>query len=177
MPSTLLSGPAGANKSALARRLLREASEPTVAADFQSIVAALLLLERGPDGKYPIRPDFVLPLAEYTRQAVIRGALSQELDVIASNSDGSPARRQILLSTLGLGCLVRVACFRTIAAKRSSVGMDGLNERRNSLHCRISGRSRAKLAGADRGNVDGVRNAGSKSGRNVCVRFAPLAGW
>ena len=59
MPSTLLSGPAGANKSALARRLLREASEPTVAADFQSIVAALLLLERGPDGKYPIRPDFV----------------------------------------------------------------------------------------------------------------------
>ena len=53
MPSILISGPAGSAKSQLARDLLREATEPTVAADFQSIVAALLLQERGPDGKYP----------------------------------------------------------------------------------------------------------------------------
>ena len=68
MANVLISGPAGSGKSAAARRLLREASEPTVAADFQSIVAAVLLQERGPDGKYPLRPDYVLPLAEYVRQ-------------------------------------------------------------------------------------------------------------
>ena len=41
MPGILLSGPAGGGKSQAARDLLRAASEPTVAADFQAIVAAL----------------------------------------------------------------------------------------------------------------------------------------
>ena len=36
MPSILLSGPAGANKSALARRLLAESSELAAIADFQA---------------------------------------------------------------------------------------------------------------------------------------------
>ena len=43
MPGILISGPAGGAKSQLARGLLREATEPTVQADFQSIVVALLL--------------------------------------------------------------------------------------------------------------------------------------
>ena len=108
MPGILLSGPAGGGKSQLARRLLREANEPTVQADFQSIVVALLGLERGPDGKFPVRPEFVLPLAEYTRQAVFRGARSQEISVIATNSDGDADRRHFLLQKLGPGSVERI---------------------------------------------------------------------
>ena len=106
--SILLSGPAGAGKSAIARRLLAAATVPTVVADFQAIIVALQLLERGPDGLYPIRPDWVLPLAEYTRAAVITGATARDLDVIATNSDGDPARRQGLLERLGPGANERI---------------------------------------------------------------------
>lgn len=101
MPNLLLSGPAGAAKSAEARRLLREAGEPTVAADFQSIVAALLLLERDSDGRYPPRPEWVLPMAEYVRRSVITGARNAEIDIVATNSDGDPERRRFLLEKLG----------------------------------------------------------------------------
>ncbi len=108
MPGILLSGPAGAAKSAQARRLLREATEPTVQADFQSIVVALLGLVRGPDGKYPIRPDFILPLAEYVRLAVITGSQAREIFTIITNSDGDPARRAELLERLGPGSHERI---------------------------------------------------------------------
>ena len=108
MPGILLSGPAGGGKSQLARDLLRQADNPTVAADFQAIVAALLLQERGPDGKYPIRPEFILPLAEYTRQAVITGATHRGLSVVATSSDGNPARRAALLERLGEGATERI---------------------------------------------------------------------
>ena len=67
-----------------------------------------MLLERGSDGRFPARPDFVLPLAEYVRQAAIRGALAQELDVIATNSDGNPQRRAFLLSKLGHNAVERI---------------------------------------------------------------------
>ena len=100
MPGLLLSGPAGGGKSQAAREILRESTEPTVAADFQSIVAALLLQERGPDGKYPPRPEWILPLAEYVRLAVINVATARGLNVIATNSDGGPARRASLLDRL-----------------------------------------------------------------------------
>ena len=108
MPSILISGPAGSAKSQLARDLLREATEPTVAADFQSIVAALLLQERGPDGKFPPRPDWILPLAEYVRQAIITGATARGLDVVGTNSDGDPVRRASLLHRLGAGSTERI---------------------------------------------------------------------
>ena len=108
MPGILLSGPAGAAKSAQARRLLREATEPTAAADFQAITAALLLQERGPDGRFPLRPDFILPLVEYTRQSVITGATQREINLILTNSDGSPERRAELLERLGPGSHERI---------------------------------------------------------------------
>ena len=108
MPSILLSGPAGSGKSAIARGLLAGATVPTVAADFQSLVVALLLLERGADGLYPVRPDWVLPLTEYVRRAVVTGAVNREVEVIATNSDGDPERRRFLLERLGPGATERI---------------------------------------------------------------------
>ena len=103
MPSKLISGPAGAGKSQLAKRLRDSNRGPAVVADFQSVVVALLQQERGPDGTYPARPDWVLPLAEYVRRAIVTGARKREIDVILTNSDGDPGRRRFLLEILGPG--------------------------------------------------------------------------
>ena len=108
MPGLLISGPAGAGKSAIAREALAGAAGPAVAADFQSIVVALLLLERGADGLYPVRPDWVLPLAEYVRRAAITGAQNRDLFTVLTNSDGSAARRAQLLDLLGDGATERI---------------------------------------------------------------------
>ena len=73
-------------------------------ADFQAVYAALLLAERGPDGRYPERrPNhaYLLPLAEYTRRAIITGAQARGLYVITTNSDGSLERRRDLLALIG----------------------------------------------------------------------------
>ena len=104
MASILLSGPAGGAKSQEAIELIKDATGPTIAADFQSIVVALLQLQRGPDGRYPVRPEWVLPLTEYVRQAAVEGAINRDIDVILTNSDGSPSRRDYLLKKLGPGC-------------------------------------------------------------------------
>ena len=107
MPSVLISGPAGADKSRLARELL--AALPIgVAADFQSIYVALTLLERGRDGRYPVRDERLLPIVEYTRRAIITAATAREMSVIATNSDGDPARRARLLDALGRGATERI---------------------------------------------------------------------
>lgn len=108
MPSLLLSGPAGAGKSGIAREELAARDSPAVAADFQSLVVAMLLLERQADGRYPVRPEWILPLAEYTRLTVISTARNREIDVIATNSDGDPDRRAFLLGRLGEGAVERV---------------------------------------------------------------------
>ena len=107
MTNYLLSGPAGGGKTQEARRLLRAAANPMVAADFQSILAALLLLERGEDGRYPprdpLQDPWLLPLTESIRQTVITFARDADIDVVATNSDGSPERRALLLARLGMG--------------------------------------------------------------------------
>ena len=111
MPNTLLSGPAGAGKSQEARRLRDAAVGPVVIADFQSIYAALLGLERGPDGRYPERQGadaYAMPLTEYTRRVVIQQARERDIEVIATNSDGDKKRRAALLAALGPGAAERV---------------------------------------------------------------------
>ena len=113
MPNLLISGPAGAGKTAEARRLLEAANEPTVVADFQTLLSALMLLERDPvTGRYPQRREsqasWLLPLTEYLRMAVIGAAQDRGVDVVTTNSDGSPERRALLLSRLGPGATERV---------------------------------------------------------------------
>ena len=112
MPSILLSGPAGAGKTEEARRVLEAATEPMVAADFQTLLAALTLLVRQPDGRYPPRREsqasWLLPLTEYLRMAIIGAAQERGVDVVTTNSDGSPERRALLLSRLGPGAVEQV---------------------------------------------------------------------
>ena len=83
-----------------------------VAADFQTILAALTLLERQADGRFPPRRDsqaaWLLPLTEYLRMAVIGAAQERGVEVVTTNSDGSPERRALLLSRLGPGASERV---------------------------------------------------------------------
>ena len=79
--------------------------------DFQALYSAILGLQRLADGRYPERlpsDAFALPLAEYIRHSAIRVAVEHEVDVIATNSDGDPDRRQRLLGLLGPGATERV---------------------------------------------------------------------
>ena len=108
MSSVLLSGPAGAAKSALALELLQEWSGPVVLIDFQSLAAALTGAVRGPDGRYPLRDERLLPIVEYLRRAALTAARQRNLDVIATNSDGAPARREFLLAELGESASERI---------------------------------------------------------------------
>ena len=111
MPNLLISGPAGAGKTQEAHRLLEEMRGPGVVADFQAVYAMLLGIERLPNGRYPARREqdaYALTLAEYVRRAIIMGAIAQEIDVIATNSDGNRDRRLFLLRLLGPGASERV---------------------------------------------------------------------
>ena len=107
MQNVLLTGPAGAGKTQEARAMLRAAAGPMVAADFQSILVALTLLERLPSGRYAERVEsqasWLLPMTEAVRQTVITFATERDIGLVATSSDGSPARRGYLLSRLGAG--------------------------------------------------------------------------
>ena len=84
-----------------------------MAADFQSLLAAILMLERDPvTGRYPQRREsqasWSLPLAEYLRMTIIGAAQERGLKVVTTNSDGNAVRRALLLSRLGPGATERV---------------------------------------------------------------------
>ena len=104
MAGLLVSGPAGAGKSEAARRALAEISGPAVLIEFQEIYALLLGLERGPGGRYPMRLEsdaWALVITEYLRQTALRQAVAREIEIVATNSDGDPARRQELIRRMG----------------------------------------------------------------------------
>ena len=128
MAGLLISGPAGAGKSGRARRALVEAPGPAVVADFQSIYAALLLIERLPDGRFPERRDsqaYALATAEYARRAVITAAVERELFVIVTNSDGDAARRTGLLDLLGAGAQEEIIDPGADVVRERLAGPDG----------------------------------------------------
>ena len=110
--SVLLSGPAGAGKSAEGKRLVAEATEPTIVIEFQEIYATLLGIERLPEtGRYPERKEsdsFGIPLTTEIRLGMLAAAKAQEVVVIMTNSDGSPERRALILSRLGPGAVERI---------------------------------------------------------------------
>ena len=108
MASILLSGPAGASKSALARQILEEQPGLAAVADIQAIVVALQLLQRLADGRYPVRNPEILPLAEYVRRSILTAARERGIFTISTNSDGDAARRAFLLNLLGPGAVERV---------------------------------------------------------------------
>ena len=111
MANTLISGPSGAGKSRLARDLLAQVQGQGAIVDFQAIYSAMLLLRRRDDGRYPERNPadaHLLALAEYTRRAMITGAREMDIEIIATNSDGSPARREHLHGLLGPGAVETV---------------------------------------------------------------------
>ena len=66
-----------------------------------------------------------MPLAEYTRRAIITGATARQLDVITTNSDGSPARRAELLALLGPGASERIV-DPGIEVVRERLAVDGV---------------------------------------------------
>ena len=138
MPNTLVSGPAGAGKSNLARELLAQVQGPGAIVDFNSIYTAMLLLRRGDDGSYPERDPadaHLLALAEYVRKAMITGAREMDIEIIATNSSGSPQRREYLRGLLGPGAVeVVVDPGRAVVEQRLSVNgvlsqqcQDGIN--------------------------------------------------
>ena len=108
MASILISGPAGAAKSAMALELIEAQIGPVVLADFQAIYAALTGAIRGPDGRYPLRDERLLPLVEYVRRAILTAARRRDIAVIATSSDGDPTRRALLLDELPVGATERV---------------------------------------------------------------------
>ena len=131
MPNVLLSGPAGGGKSQAARDAAAAVAGPAVIADFSAIYNALKLAQRGPDGKYPDRPtpDPLLPLTESIRQRTILMAVERDVAVIATNSDGRPARRAYLLGLLGPGATERIVDpGRSVVSARLAGPGGGLSE-------------------------------------------------
>ena len=125
--SVLLSGPAGAGKSAEGKRLVAEATEPTIVIEFQEIYATILGIERLPSGRYPERQEadgFAIPLTTEIRLGMLAAAKAQQVAVIMTNSDGSMERRQRLLSLMPDGAFERVIDpgFRIVAERLSVDG-------------------------------------------------------
>ena len=73
MPNLLVSGPAGAGKSAVARLRRREMEQPAVIADFQATYASLSGDVRDADGNFPERDRAASSAnVERERQRIIR---------------------------------------------------------------------------------------------------------
>ena len=102
----LISGPAGGGKSQEARRLLAAAVVPTIMIEFQDLYASVLGIRRDPEtGRYPPpgRPQdaFASTDGGVPASGGDHGRITQELDIVLTNSDGNADRRAFLLGRLG----------------------------------------------------------------------------
>ncbi len=87
----LVEGPAGSGKSQLVNEMLAN-GELDIVADYTGLWVALRGVQRGPDGRYPIREDsdpvVTSGLAAYLRAAAVREGLRQGLNVAVTS--GTP---------------------------------------------------------------------------------------
>ena len=128
MAGLLISGSAGSGKSAAAREELAASNEPAILAEIQPLYAALLGLERLPNGRYPERLEsqsHALRMAEFLRRTILTAGLSRGLKVITSNSDSDLDRRQFLLRELGPGATERIVNVSYDIAVSNLQGPDG----------------------------------------------------
>ena len=128
MPSILLSGPAGSNKSAEALKLL---GQNKILADFTSTFVSIRGVRRDPaTGKYPVRrgPEGqFLPLTEQLRRDTIRRARAHGFDLVVTNANGSDAFRRRLLALMGPGAKeVIVDPGREVVEERLKVKATGI---------------------------------------------------
>ena len=106
---TLIQGPAGSGKSAVASDLL-SAGELEVLFDVTAIWAAVSGARRGPDGKYPVRSedDPALGAALYLQAAGARFALEQGLRAgVTTSRRGQEARWSEIARAAGVEINVR----------------------------------------------------------------------
>ena len=106
--SVIISGPAGAGKTERAGEIIAELQAEglkPIAADFQTLYAALRLLSRGEDGRYPQREEndaYILGMTEYLRSTIARRALADDMPVVVTISERAEGSRyQALAALLG----------------------------------------------------------------------------
>ena len=95
MANTLISGPSGAGKSKLARELLAQVQGQGAIVDFQLSIVPCSYYGVGmmvDTLSVTLLDAHLLALAEYVRRAMITGARDMDIEIIATNSDGSPQR-------------------------------------------------------------------------------------
>ena len=113
-----------------------------MAADFTSLFNAVRLVERGPDGTFPVRTvadEVYLPIAEAMRREVIRQGQRRGLDVVVTNSDGDLGRRRELAALLGNDELEEVE--------------EIIDPGRRTVEARLADRRTGRLSGACRAAI------------------------
>ena len=105
MAISIIRGPAGGGKSQYVEGAHRAGE---VVIDFTRLYAALALVERGADGKYPVREDGdpLLPLVEAVKTFATREAARRELAGHVTTSDSSPGEVERLRALGASGATV-----------------------------------------------------------------------
>ena len=120
----IIRGPAGGGKSQVIAARLRPGE---VVIDFTRLYVALAGVERGPDGRYPVRHDGDprLALAEYVRMVAVRQASDRELSGYATTSDSRPEAVERLRDAGATGPVETVDPGREVVRARLADAGDG----------------------------------------------------
>ena len=120
----IIRGPAGGGKSQVIAARLRPGE---VVIDFTRLYVALAGVERGPDGRYPVRHDGDprLALAEYVRMVAVRQASDRELSGYATTSDSRPEAVERLRDAGATGPVETVDPGREVVRARLADAVTG----------------------------------------------------